>query len=177
MTEGEENRVMLETSSQLQPFGAIASRLAMPRYYQVARSDAVLLPWSQVAERLESAKNYWLATARPDGKPHVAPVWGAWLDNAFYFDGIYTARWARNLVINPAISVHLESGTEVVILDGRFEDTVPSPEVAARIVETYRWKYGPDLLPQAEKGMYRVRPRTIRAWSRFPDDATKWTFS
>jgi nitroimidazol reductase NimA-like FMN-containing flavoprotein (pyridoxamine 5'-phosphate oxidase superfamily) len=88
-------------------------RLKFPRGYQIAASDAPLLPWSHVAERLERAHNYWLATTRPDGRPHVTPVWGAWVDDAFYFDGIWTARWARNLATNPAATVHLESGTDV----------------------------------------------------------------
>lgn len=43
-----------------------------------------LLPWSHAQQRLEEARNYWLATVRPDGHPHVTPVWGVWLDGALY---------------------------------------------------------------------------------------------
>ncbi|MEI6136703.1 MAG: pyridoxamine 5'-phosphate oxidase family protein [Chloroflexota bacterium] len=31
--------------------------------------------------RLRTAMNYWIATTRPDGRPHAAPVWGVWLDD------------------------------------------------------------------------------------------------
>jgi nitroimidazol reductase NimA-like FMN-containing flavoprotein (pyridoxamine 5'-phosphate oxidase superfamily) len=134
-----------------------------------------LLPWSHVVQQLEPARNYWLATTCPDGRPHVIPVWGAWVDGALYFDGLSTARWARNLTANPAASIHLESGTDVVILDGTVEDVVPEPELAARIVEAFAAKYVSPL-PQATRGMYRLRPRSVRAWSRFPDDATRWDF-
>ena len=43
-----------------------------------------MLPWSFVIDRMNAARNYWIATATPDGRPHVAPVWGLWLDEAFY---------------------------------------------------------------------------------------------
>jgi len=153
-------------------------RLKFPSGYQIAASDAPLLPWSHVVERLARAHNYWLVTTRPDGRPHATPVWGAWVDDAFYFDGIWTARWARNLATNPAATVHLESGADVVILEGTVEDVVPEPEVAARIVAAYVAKYGSDApIPEAANGMYRLRLRSARAWSSFPDDATRWGFS
>ena len=46
-----------------------------------------LLPWSHAAALLERAPNYWLATVRPDGRPHVTPVWGAWVHGRLYLDG------------------------------------------------------------------------------------------
>jgi len=153
-----------------------ASRLTMPRYYQAAAAGAGLLPWAHVVERLERELNYWIATTRPDGRPHVTPVWGVWVDEAFFFDGIFTARWARNLAANPAIAVHLESGADVVILDGSADDTIADAHVAARIVEAWSAKYGRLHPDPAGRGMYRLRPRTVRAWRRFPDDATRWRF-
>jgi hypothetical protein len=175
--EEQEDTGMSAESIEPSPRQPVARRLTFPRGYQVAASDAGLLPWSRVVERLGEARNYWLATTRPDGRPHVTPVWGAWMDDALYFDGIFTARWARNLATSPAAAVHLESGTDVVILDGTVEDVVPDADVAARIVAAYVAKYGADApIPQAARGMYRLRPTSARAWSRFPDDATRWDF-
>src|SRR5215468_1785833 len=74
------------------------------------------LPWRWATARLEAARTYWIATTRPDGRPHSRPVWGVWLDNAFYFSTGSLA--AGNLVVQPAITVHLESGEEVVIVEG-----------------------------------------------------------
>jgi hypothetical protein len=145
----------------------------MPKHYEQAENDHDLIPWSVVVERLEQAENYWLATTRPDGRPHTTPIWGAWLDGVFYFDGIYTARWARNLSANPAAVVHLESGSDVVILEGQVVDAHPEPALAERILAAFAGKYtGP--LPQPSGGIYSIRPTTIRAWSRFPHDATVW---
>src|SRR5262250_729454 len=76
------------------------------------------LPWSHARERLEGSRNYWICTTRPDGRPHSIPVWGFFLEGALYFGTARSTRKARNLAHNPAISVHLESGDDVVILEG-----------------------------------------------------------
>jgi nitroimidazol reductase NimA-like FMN-containing flavoprotein (pyridoxamine 5'-phosphate oxidase superfamily) len=149
-------------------------RLVMPGGYERAEGDE-LLPWTFVEERLLRAENFWLATASPGGRPHVTPVWGAWVEGALYFDGIPTARWARNLAANPQMEAHLESGTKVVILEGTAEDLTTSAETAAKIVEAWTAKYGM-LQPEPDtRGILRLRPRRVRAWSRFPNDATYWS--
>lgn len=153
-----------------------ARRLKLPKGYQVAAGKEGLLPWARVVEWVEQALNYWLATTRPDGRPHVTPVWGAWAGGALYFDGIPTARWARNIASNPAAAIHLESGTEVVILEGVVEDVVTDADVAARIVAAWTAKYGRLLPEPATSGIFRLRPGTARAWSQFPDDATSYRF-
>ncbi len=151
------------------------------RNYQIPTSEEGLLPWSHVEQRLERAQNYWLATTRPDGRPHIKPVWGVWVEGALYFDGSPTSRWARNLAANPAIAVHLESGEDVAILEGTVEDLNTDAELGARVAAAYIAKYGlaPDdpILPQpATRGIFRLRPRLALAWSSFPTDATRWRF-
>lgn len=152
-----------------------SSRLKMPKGYAVAAGEE-LLPWSVVATRLEQAENYWLATTCPDGRPHVTPVWGVWIDGAFYFDGIPTALWARNIASNPAASVHLESGRDVVILDGMVEDIVADAVVGTKISVAWTAKYGRLVPEAATRGIFRLHPSTGRSWSRFPEDATHWRF-
>ena len=97
-----------------------APRASRPRMggYGVPQSTQGMLPWSFARERLERARNYWVCTVRPDGRPHAAPVWGVWAKNALYFETARTSQKARNLAANPAIVVHLESGDEVVIIEG-----------------------------------------------------------
>lgn len=154
-----------------------ASRLKMPKGYQEADGKVDLLRWSDVVERLEQAQNYWLATLSPSPRPHVTPIWGAWVDGALYFDGIPTARWARNLVANPAISIHLESGIDVVILEGLAEDTVTDTILGAKIVEVWKMKYGRLFPEPSTDGIFQLRPSVARAWSQFPHDATRWQFT
>ena len=57
--------------------------------------------WEVARERLENPekpRTYWLATVRPDGRPHVMPLIGAWIGGAFYFISGDASRKARNLV-------------------------------------------------------------------------------
>src|SRR5919199_4432032 len=119
------------------------SRPDLPEDYGVCdqTSGAGMLPWSRVTERLESARNYWVVTTRSDGKPHSVPVWGIWLDETFYFDTDRRSRKGRNLATNPGLVVHLESGDDVVILEGVAEEVVDS-SLLAHIGDVYAAKYG-----------------------------------
>src|SRR5262249_13917682 len=154
-----------------------ASRPEAPATYGFSTSLEGLLPWSHVAERLERARSYWLATTRPDGRPHVAPLWGVWVDEALYFDGLPTTRWGRNIAVNPAIAIHLESGDDVVIIEGQVEDLVTDAATAAGIISAWTAKYGKLHPEPASRGIFRLRPRTARAWSSAAlEDGTRWQF-
>ena len=144
--------------------------------YGIPSHGRGMLSWRRVEEHLSSARNYWVATVRPDGRPHTTPVWGLWVDGAFFFGAGPDTRKARNLAENPYVAVHLESGDDVVILEGLSEDLVTTADVAARIIAAWEAKYGRLLPEPATRGIFRVRPRTARAWTRFPDDATRWQF-
>ena len=86
--------------------------------YGIPETLEGLLTWDFVTTRMEKARNYWLATTGPDGHPHAVPVWGIWLDGTLHFGGGPATRWQRNLRRDPRVTVHLESGDEVVILQG-----------------------------------------------------------
>lgn len=98
-----------------------SSRSAVPSSYglQPASGGKGLLPWSWAEERLTAARNYWICSAGDDGRPHAMPVWGLWLEGGLLFGTARTSRKGRNLRRNPAVVVHLESGDEVVILEGQ----------------------------------------------------------
>src|ERR1700674_5664184 len=64
----------------------IGSRPYMPGYGLLdADQGTGLLPWSWAVERLTRSHDYWVATVRPGGRPHVMPVWGVWIDDALWF--------------------------------------------------------------------------------------------
>lgn len=149
-----------------------------PSVYPFPRSRDGLLPWSRVDELLSTAKHFWLATVYPDGRPHVAPIWGGWLDGAFYFQGSPESRWSRNLQRNPNASVHLESARDVVIVDGQAEFIRTDDALAARLLALWQTKYGElEHPPQANTaGIYLLRPRTVRAWGETLHDGARWIF-
>lgn len=55
------------------------SRPALPPEYgiQGPAEGKGLLPWNWAVERLTQARGYWLATTRPDGRPHLAVIWAS----------------------------------------------------------------------------------------------------
>ncbi len=55
-------------------------------------------------------------------------------------------------------------------------ETVTDAGLATRIVETWERKYGGALPQPATRGIFRLRPRSARGWTRFPNDATRWDF-
>jgi pyridoxine/pyridoxamine 5'-phosphate oxidase len=76
------------------------------------------LPWSRALEQLEANAdaNWFLATARPDGRPHVAGIGALWLDGKIYVVTGPRTRKGRNLAANPhcVLSVAL-NGLDLVI--------------------------------------------------------------
>ena len=44
---------------------------------------------------------HWLATVRPDGRPHVTAVGAAWSEGTFYFTSGNSTRKSKNLAENP----------------------------------------------------------------------------
>lgn len=154
----------------------LARRLTLPRGYATPGGQHPLLPWSHVVDLLRREQNFWLATVRPDNRPHVTPLWGVWVNEALYFDGIPTARWGRNLAANPECAIHLESGERVVILEGSVEDLVTDEETGRRIVDAWDAKYGRLHPRPATDGILRLRPLRARAWTAFPEDVTGWEF-
>ena len=138
--------------------------------------------WNWVATQLTESKNYWLCSVRPDGRPHVIPRWAVYVDGKIYYDGSPETRHNQNLETNPNVSVHLESGDQVIILEGTTAPAgKPDPELANRLVDAYRKKYAPQgYSPEPnqwdEGGLYAFTPRQCIAWTSFTEDPTKFVF-
>jgi PPOX class probable F420-dependent enzyme len=62
-------------------------------------------PWEDTAGLLAAAELYWLTTVRVDGRPHVTPLIGVWLDGAVHFCTGQDEQKARNLAANPACAI------------------------------------------------------------------------
>jgi PPOX class probable F420-dependent enzyme len=150
----------------------------MPEGYGLKPADegSGLLPWEHVESRLAAARNYWIGTTRSDGRPHAIPVWGLWLDDAIWFSTDPKSLKGRNLARRPEVVVHLESGDDVVIVEGR-ADRISEPAPLARFADVYEQKYNLRMDPtNPDFGIYRVEPLVVLAWleSDFPGIATRW---
>lgn len=122
--------------------------------------------------QLRAARNYWIATTTPAGRPHSAPVWGVWCDDALWFGT--EGQKAKNLAVTPYAVAHLDSGDDVVIVRG----PVTRVEEAAgldRVADAFREKYVDgvsgepfEVLAVLEMGvgagLYRLDPELFHAW-------------
>ncbi len=142
------------------------------------------LPWSWAVERLVEARTYWIATTRPDGRPHARPVWAAWIDGSLNFSTGSLA--AGNLAANPAITVHLEIDPEVVILEGTAAEITDRAELQG-VLDAYNLKYGENLTVDTLPGPFlRVIAERAFGWiaagdasdggAQFHGTATRWRF-
>ena len=145
-------------------------------------NPAAYVDWSWVAAQLIESKNYWLCSVRPDGRPHSIPRWAVYMDGRIYYDGSPETRHAQNIMTNPSVSVHLESGDQVIILEGTSAPAgKPDVDFAVRLAEAYRQKYARHgYAPQPgqwdEGGLYMFTPRHCLAWTKFNEDPTKFIF-
>lgn len=140
---------------------------------------------ARAESKLRAAMNYWLATTRPDGLPHAAPVWGVWVDGAFWFGTM--GQKSRNLAATPHAVLHLDSADDVVMVAGPV-DCVPLAEMPEAVARAYGDKYVIDgerydliasLATLGESAsMYRLRPRDGWAWleGAFEHANARWRY-
>ena len=159
---------------------ASARPVRFPPEYGTPGGPESLRSWRDIEPRLRTAPNYWVTTLGPGGRPHARPVDGVWVDGALCFGGSPATRWVRNLLVNPAISIHLSSEAEAIILEGTAEVvTDPAHPLAAPCMAASRAKY-----PQyysadmPYRPFWMLRPAAAYAWTleRFPRGATRWHF-
>lgn len=141
------------------------------------------MPWAWAEVRFTAARTYWICTARAERGPHTRPVWGIWLGGGFWFSTASQVR--RNLATDPAMTVHLESGEEVVIVEGDAERVTDTRDLQ-RFVDANNAKYGWNSFvegdgvsdPDGNAGsVYRVRPRRAFGWTmELEATATRWSF-
>lgn len=161
-------------------------RPQMPGGYGVPDTREGLLDWSCVEARLVASPQYWMATTRPDGRPHVVPRWGVWVDGRLWYDGAPTTVHSRNLAGNPACTLHLEDGWKAVVVDGTSQPaTPPGIGLGTRLAAAFAAKYAdrgyepqPDAWEGEAAGGLRVfLPAKAVAWFDFPTDVTRFRFA
>jgi len=160
-------------------------RPEVPDGYGVPDSDEGVLEWSAVESRLRESSHYWMATTRPDGRPHVVPRWGVWMDGRFWYDGALDTIHVRNLTEDPSCVLHLEDGRQAVMVEGRSEAAEPPGlELGGRLATEFSAKYAelgytpePNSWDGSDAGGLRVfTPVKAMAWFDFPTDVTRFRF-
>jgi hypothetical protein len=134
--------------------------------------------WKRAQEQMAATRNYWVATCGPDGKPHAMPVWGVWFEGALIFGTGRSSRKGKHLAARPDVVVHLESGDDVVVIEGTVEP-VTDGALLTRYADAFKEKY--DVRPEIENSediFYRLRERKAFTWleTDFLDTAARWIF-
>jgi len=153
----------------------LATRPNIPDY-GISEKKAGMLPWKWAVERLTKSKQYWIATTRPDGSPHVMVIWGVWIDNEFWFSTGRKSRKARNLETNPKCVICSGDSAQAAIVEGlveKFEDTAQ----LERVFTAYGKKYKMDIRGMGEP-LFRLKPTVAFGLfeKKFTQTATKWKF-
>jgi uncharacterized protein YndB with AHSA1/START domain len=164
------------------------------------------IPWTKVRERLEQGLTQapetggpnrhtcWLATVRPDGRPHVMPVGILWVDGAMYFNAGAATRKAMNLAQNPHCVITVATHDFDLVVEGKAVK-VTDPAKAQRIAEAYRsdgdgWPasvvdgtasltadYSAPSAGPPPWDIYEVTPETVFALGTAePGGVTRWQF-
>jgi len=160
-----------------------ASRPYWPDFTEMPKDPkSGLKPWSWALERLEKSHNYWIATSRSDGRPHLMLVWGIWWENAFWFSTGPNTRKAKNIAAHGHCSVGTDRADEAVIVEG-VPYEVKERGAWKRFATVYNAKYGGDveaLLNSCGGNVYCVEPRTAFGQDEhapnFAASATRWRF-
>jgi len=79
---------------------------------------------AHIDQRLRSEPIIWLSSVRPDGRPHLVPVWFWWDGATILIFSKPAAQKVRNLRHTPQVMLALDSadeGEDVVLLEGRAE--------------------------------------------------------
>ncbi len=148
--------------------------------YGLADASTGLLPWSWALERLERARNYWVATTAADGRPHLAAVRGVWVGGALYFSTGGAPVKARNLTADARCVVAPEYADESVIVHGVAE-RVGDPDALDFVGRRYATKYESDWPDAVSNPVFAVAPRVVIGLicrePEFTELATRWRFA
>lgn len=104
----------------------------------------------------------WFSSTRPDGRPHLAPIWHVVYAGSIYVVTRRTTVRAANIRINAAVTLALADTSNALIVEG-----VAHPAAAMRdaLRPLFLAKYNWDIATDAEyDDVIQVAPRKVIAW-------------
>jgi hypothetical protein len=152
------------------------------------------VPWSRVVAALESEEpdkqTPFLATTRPDGRPHLAGVGALWDNGKVYVVSGAGTRKSQNLAANPRCSVGFSlTGIDVVIEGSaaRVTDAGTLERLARRYGDqgwparvedgAFTYDYSAPSAGPPPWNLYEITPMTVFAvLGEEPGGATRWRF-
>ncbi len=114
----------------------------------------------KIERRLQTEQNLWLASVRPNGTPHLVPIWFVWVAGKIYLCTGADSVKVRNLKQNSQVSVALEDGAQPVVIEGRARPLARVEDaVRAEFQRKYEWDISQD---ETYTQLIEIKPEKFR---------------
>ncbi len=115
--------------------------------------------------RLGREQTIWLATARSDGRPHLAPVWFAWHNERIYFCTGAASQKMVNLERRRHAAVALPDTSDVLIIEGTIDFPLGATidELDQQFYDKYGWSFLTDQTDDWR--LVELFPTKVLAWT------------
>jgi general stress protein 26 len=146
----------MDTMATREPAATLDARFSSP--------GAKPHPWDAARATVAGAELYWLATVRADGRPHITPLLGIWMDERLHFCTGPDEQKAKNLGGNDHCALltgaNVSDGFDVVV-EGRAV-RVTDDGTLRRLADAYLAKYGEDWRFTVDDGAFRHGDDSLR---------------
>jgi len=113
-------------------------------------------------DRFGQADACWFSSVRPEGRPHLAPIWHVLHEGCIYVVTQRGSVRAANVRANPAVSLALADTSNALIIEGW---ATPAEAMRMTLRPLFLAKYAWDLADDAAyDDVIQVKPRKIMAW-------------
>jgi Pyridoxamine 5'-phosphate oxidase len=100
------------------------------------------LDWPDVQRRLAAGGWFWLASVRPDGAPHMMPLFGAWSESVLFVASKESTQKSRNLDADGRCVISTEADGAHLVVEGeasRVRDRETLERASAVFQQIYGW--------------------------------------
>ncbi len=91
------------------------------------------------SDRILTERNIWFATVRPDGRPHLIPIWFVVHEQAYYICTAPGSVKAHNIAHDARVTLALEDGDKPFVIEGEASPVEPPTDVIAAFKSKYDW--------------------------------------
>ena len=113
--------------------------------------------------KLETEKNIWIASVRPDGRPHLAPVWFVWYAGKIYIGTDAKSVKFHNIHRNRRVALALEDGTHPLICEATAQ--LAALPLAEGLKAAFQQKYDWDITQEPQYNqVIEVTPEKWLNW-------------
>ena len=139
-------------------------------YHQLSDSQIQAtseLSTNEINNFLQGPWSARLACIRPDGKPHVVPVWQEWDGKHFTVLAWKGSYWANYLLENPNVSLTIDEPWapfhRIVVRGLAIQKPQIKPEIIERMSKRYMGAVSPQMTSRIEIA-FEITPEQIKGW-------------